>query len=197
NYEIEVREVSAGTILETPDYSVEAFKLNHTKPCFGYTMREKKRPGQFFPEKALELGVPRGPLWSKLQNGNPVNLEEGQIVYPQDVLGPARAGRGFAFVTDTLYLPTIAKHVQGVDLLLCEGMFEEALAESALEKKHMTARQAAQIALEADVAKMGLIHYSPRYSDWELKRLLKEAQEVFPKTFLARDGMVFNLPLKD
>ncbi len=197
NYEIQVHTVTEGTVLETSEYAIEAFKLDHTKPCFGYTLREKMRPGIFYPEKALSLGVPKGPQWAKLQGGTPVEGEGGRLVQPHEVLGEPRPGRGFSFVTDTLYSPKIADHVRGVDLLLCEGMFEEALLESAREKKHMTATQAAQVALEGEVEKMGLIHYSPRYNDWELKRLLKEAQEIFPKTFLARDGMAFNIPLKD
>ena len=83
------------------------------------------------------------------------------------------------------------------DLLLCEGMFDESLVESAREKKHMTARQAAMIARDAQVASMGLLHYSPRYTDRDLKVLLQEAREVFPPAFLARDRMAFDIPLKD
>jgi len=197
NYEIIIKTVEPGIILDTPEYSVEAFKLMHTKPCFGYTLREKPRPGLFYPEKALELGVPRGPLWSQLQKGNAVTTDDKRIVQPHDVLGEPRAGRTFSYVTDTLYSPKIAQHVKNADLFLCEGMFEDALEESAREKKHMTARQAAYIARDAEVASMGLIHYSPRYTNGDLKILRKEAQEVFPPTFLAKDGMAFNLPLKD
>jgi ribonuclease Z len=75
-------------------------------------------------------------------------------------------------------------------------MFEEALLPSALEKRHMTARQAAVIAKDAGgVKKLGLIHYSPRYADRELKVLLNEAQEVFPDTVLTRDRM--NFPIEN
>jgi len=86
--------------------------------------------------------------------------------------------------------------VAGSDLLICEGMFEEALLSSAVEKRHMTARQAALIAKDAGgVKQLGLIHYSPRYSDKELKTLLREAQEVFPDTVLTRDRM--NFPIEN
>ncbi len=197
NYEIIIKTVEPGIILDHPEYTVKAFKLNHTKPCFGYTLREKPRPGLFHPEKALELGVPKGPLWSQLQRGSSVETDDKRIVQPHEILGAPRAGRTFSFVTDTLYSPSIAQHVTEADLFLCEGMFENALEESAREKKHMTARQAACIARDAKVASMGLIHYSPRYTDRELKILRQEAQEIFPPTFLAKDGMVFNLPLKD
>jgi ribonuclease Z len=197
NYEIIVKTVHPGIIHETDEFSVEAFKLDHTKPCYGYVMREKDRPGIFYAERALELNVPRGPMWSQLQHGQSVTLDDQQVVHPEQVLGSPRSGRSFAFVTDTLYLPHIAQHVQKADLLLCEGMFDQSLEASAREKKHMTARQAAQIALAGEVTSMGLIHYSPRYTDRELKTLRAEAREIFPQTFLARDRMVFSIPLKD
>lgn len=197
NYDIDVRTVHPGIIMETEDYTVEAFRLDHTKPCFGYTLRERERPGEFHPEKALALGVPRGPLWSLLQKGEPVTLSTGLTVFPKDILGEKRPGRMFSYVTDTRYLPSIANHVAGSDLLLCEGMFDESLYESAVEKKHMTAREAARVANEAQVGSLGLIHYSPRYTDRDLRLLLQEAQEVFPATFLARDRMAITLALKN
>jgi len=197
NYEIIVRVVEPGIVYETDELEVEAFSLDHTKPCFGYTMREKPRPGLFHPEKAIELGIPKGPLWSRLQSGDHVVLADGTVVESAQIMGEPRSGRTFSYVTDTLYNPGIAEHVAKADLLLCEGMFEESLLESAQEKKHMTAKQAATIARDAQVDSMGLFHYSPRYTDWDLKLLLQEAREIYPKTFLARDRMAFDIPLKD
>lgn len=197
NYEIIVKTVEPGIILENDEFIVEAFRLDHTKPCMGYTMREKERPGLFHPEKAKELGVPQGPLWGRLQGGSNVILNDGRTITPDMVMGPSRLGRKFSYVTDTLYLDSIADHVRDADLLLCEGMFGNDLADSAVEKKHMTARQAATIARDAEVAKMGLIHYSPRYTDWNLKELVAEARQVFPKTILTKDRMSFDIPLKD
>jgi ribonuclease Z len=76
-------------------------------------------------------------------------------------------------------------------------MFEEELAATAAEKKHLTAAQAARIAREADVKEMGLIHYSPRYSERELKKLLQEAREIFPGSFLTRDLQHIDMPFED
>jgi ribonuclease Z len=76
-------------------------------------------------------------------------------------------------------------------------MFEKELLESALEKKHMTAEQAAKIALAAKVKKLALIHYSPRYNEYNLKQLLKEASAVFPNTVLSRDRMVLPIEYVD
>jgi ribonuclease Z len=76
-------------------------------------------------------------------------------------------------------------------------MFAEAEADQALEKKHMTASQAARVARDAQVKQLGLIHYSPRYTDHELPLLVEEAQRVFPNTVLTRDRMVFPMPYDD
>ncbi len=193
NYEIIVKEFTEPSVLwEAEDFSIRSFWLRHTKPCYGYTLEEKMRPGAFHPEKAVELGVPRGPLWSVLQGGQSVSLPSGSVVRPEDVLGAPRSGRKFSYVTDSLYFPEISREVADSNLLICEGMFEDALLASAVEKRHMTARQAATIAKDAGgVGQLGLIHYSPRYNDKDLKLLLKEAQEVFPSTVLTRDRMDF------
>ncbi|MGD9927572.1 MAG: ribonuclease Z [Sphaerochaeta sp.] len=197
NYEIIVKTVEPGVILETDDFTVRAFRLNHTKPCLGYVMQEKDRPGEFHPEKAQDLGIPVGPLWGKLQRGETVTLGDGRVVSSADVMGNKRGGRKFSYVTDSLYLSSIAKEVEHSDLLLCEGMFTSDMEETAYEKKHMTAGQAAQIAKDAEVAKLGLLHYSPRYGDRELRFLLKDARKIFPDTILTKDRMSFEIPLKD
>ncbi len=199
NYEIIVKEITEpGIVLQGDSYKVEAFQLEHTKPCFGYKLTENPRPGIFHPEKAQELGIPMGAQWSELQHGQTITLADGRSVTPDMVLGSPRKGRKFSFVTDTLALPTIAEEVKDSDLFICEGMFEDELAESAHEKKHMTALEAARIASEAGgIKQMGLIHYSPRYTDKELTLLLDQAQEVFPDTFLTRDGQTILLKYED
>jgi ribonuclease Z len=196
NYEIIVKEVSAPCVVwEGEGFKVRAFPLRHTKTCYGYALEEEPRPGAFHPEKASELGVPRGPLWSVLQGGESVKLEDGRTVESSQVMGAPRSGRKFSYVTDSLYFPEIAREVKDSDLLVCEGMFEAALEESAVEKKHMTAAQAARIARDAGgVRKLALIHYSPRYAERDLKRLLDEARETFPETILSRDRL--NLPIE-
>ncbi len=196
NYEIIVREISEAGICHQGDgFAIRAFPLKHTKTCYGYALEEEPRPGEFNPDKATALGVPRGPLWSRLQAGETVQAADGTSVSSAEVLGPARSGRKVSFVTDSLYFPAIAPEVKDSDLLVCEGMFEKELLESALEKKHMTAEQAALIARDAGgVRKLALIHYSPRYTDYDLKKLLAEAQGIFPDTVLSRDRM--NIPVE-
>ena len=198
NYPIVVKEIEAPCVVHSgKDFYIRAFPLDHTKVCVGYTLEELDRPGEFNPEKARELGVPVGPLWAQLQQGFEVKAADGSIVKPEQVLGQKRSGRKFSFVTDTLYKKTIADEVRGSDLLVCEGMFEEELMDQAREKKHMTAVQAATIARDADVRRMCMIHYSPRYTDRELEKLLQEAREVWPKAELSRDRMNIDIPYVD
>ncbi len=199
NYEIVVREVTEPGILWRGDgFRIRAFQLRHTKACYGYAMEESPRPGAFHPDRAVALGVPRGPLWSELQGGSEITLDSGAIVTPSDVLGAPRSGRKFCYVTDSLYFPELAREVSDSDLLVCEGMFESALVQSAVEKKHMTAEQAARIARDAGgVRRLGLIHYSPRYTERELRILLDEARAVFPDTVLTRDRMAFPIEYLD
>ena len=198
NYPVIVKEISAPCIVhEEKDFIIRAFPLKHTKTCVGYTLEEKDRPGEFNPERAKELNVPCGPLWSKLQGGQSVQSLDGTTVNPSDVLGAARKGRKFSYVTDTLYLDSIADEVRNSDLLICEGMFEHALIDKAKEKKHMTASQAAAIARDSNSKKMALIHYSPRYTDRELVVLEEEAKKIYPNAILSKDRMCFEIPYED
>jgi ribonuclease Z len=198
NYEIIVREVEPGVeAYEREGFRVTSHPLVHTRPCLAWCLEEDRRPGIFHPEQAEALGVPRGPMWSLLQSGEAITLPDGRTVHPRDVLGDRRRGRKFCFATDTVAAPGLADFARGSDLFICEGMFDEELAETAAEKRHLTAAQAARIARDAGAHKLGLIHYSPRYADRELKKLLADAKDIFPETFLCRDLMNVPLPHED
>ena len=198
NYPIVVKEIEAPcAVYEGDGFYIRAFPLEHSKTCVGYTLEELDRPGEFNPQEAEKLKVPKGPLWGKLQHGESVKNEDGVEILPSQVVGKNRSGRKFSFVTDTLYLPSIAKEVKGSDLLICEGMFADDCLDQAKEKKHMTARQAAVIARDAEVKRMAMIHYSPRYNDKDLSILLDEARSVYPSAELTRDRMHFEIPYED
>jgi len=199
NYEIIVQEItSPGIVYKGDGFHIRCFPLSHTKPCYGYALEEDMRPGEFHPEKAESLNIPMGKLWGKLQKGETIQLPDGREVRPDEVMGSPRTGRKFSFVTDSLALPEISTHVIGSDLFICEGMFSKELTEDAHSKKHMTAEEAAKIAAASSgVKKLALIHYSPRYTEYELKQILREAAEIFPETVLTRDRMVFPIDYVD
>lgn len=198
NYPIVVKEIEAPCVVyEGEGFYVRAFPLEHTKTCVGYTLEELDRPGEFNPDEAQRLNVPRGPLWGKLQKGESVLNADGIEIKPEQVVGKNRSGRKFSFVTDTKYLPSISREVMGSDLLICEGMFADDCADQAAEKKHMTARQSATIARDANVKKMAMIHYSPRYTDNDLTLLLDQARSVFKESYLTKDRMHFEILYDD
>ena len=199
NYEIIVQEItSPGIVYKGDGFHVRSFPLSHTKPCYGYALEEDMRPGEFHPQKAEALNIPMGRLWGKLQKGETIKTEDGREIRPDDVMGEPRQGRKFSFVTDSLATPEISTHVIGSDLFVCEGMFSRELTEDAHSKKHMTAEEAAGIAASSSgVKKLALIHYSPRYTEYELKRLLEEARQIFPETVLTRDRAVFPIEYVD
>lgn len=197
NYDIHFIPVEEGAIYENDEFTVNCFMLRHTKICYGYSLVEKQRAGAFSVEAALAHRVPRGPLWSKLQHGLSVVNEDGLTVTPDMVLGPKRDGRKFTYITDTMYFPELSDYAHDSDILFCEGMFDSSLEDDARQKKHMTAAQAAMVARNGNVGRLCLQHYSPRYSDRELKTLAAEARAIFPETVLTRDRMSFEIPLKD
>ena len=198
DYEIVIHETfDSGLLVAGDGYEIHACRLRHSKPCLGYTLVEGDRAGEFHPERAAELGVPRGPLWGRLQGGAAVTLDDGRVVESAQVMGAARAGRKFAFITDTAMVDGLDRFVADADLMICEGMFAQDLRESAHDKKHLTARQAGALARVGGVRRMGLIHYSPRYTERDLKQLLREARREFPGSFLTRDLQELSIPFRD
>jgi ribonuclease Z len=199
NYEIIIKEIDPAVrqvVYQGDGFSVKSFPLKHSRICVGYSLEEDDRPGAFFPDKALALGLPAGPLWGKLQKGQSV-IADNKTIEPHEVMGKTRCGRKVSFVTDTLYTDWIASDVYDSDVLICEGMFTDEFSDSATKKRHLTARQSGIIARNAEVLRMGLIHYSPRYTDRQLNLLLIEAQEEFTNTFLCRDRMLIDIPFRD
>lgn len=199
NYEIRVQEIAdpgvPQNVFRGDGFSIQSFPLRHSRTCVGYSLVEDPRPGVFFPERAEAAGVPRGPLWAQLQRGDSVENSSGKTVPPESVLGPQRKGRKFTYMTDTLPVKAVIPHIAESDLLISEGMFDDENHETAVAKKHMTAREAALLARQAGgVKRLGLIHFSPRFTNRQLRKLLQEAREVFPETFLSRDQMCVPVP---
>ncbi len=202
NYPIIVQEIQNPSVpqvvFQGDGYSVRSFPLSHTRVCVGYALIEDPRPGLFHPDRAEQEKVPRGPLWGRLQKGESVQLDDGRTISPSMVMGDARKGRKISFVTDTLPLESIQTEIQNSDLFFCEGMFDDEHVQTAREKKHMTARQAAKLTASAGgVKKLGLLHFSPRYTDRELALLLEQAQQEFENTFLTRDRYTCTIPYEE
>jgi len=202
NYPIIIQEIQnplePQTVYQGDGFVIRSFPLLHTRICVGYSLIEDSRPGIFHPELAEAQGIPRGPLWGLLQKGKDIELEDGRVIGPEKVMGPERSGRKISFVTDSLPLESISQEVANSDFLFCEGMFDDSHSDTAKEKRHMTARQAAKLARNAGgVKQLGLVHFSPRYTDRELPLLVEQAQEEFPSTILTRDRYAVTIPFED
>ena len=133
-------------------------------------------------------------MYGQLQHGQAVTLPDGRMVQPTDVLGPARRGRRFVLSGDTRPCEAIERVAQNADLLIHEATFADDSQARALETRHSTAREAAQLARRAKVRRLLLTHFSSRYED-DVSQLAREAREELPETQLAHDGLTLELPL--
>ena len=192
-FPVQVVEVESGLVLDEKEYGVYAAQSNHMDPSLAYALIEKLRPGRFNTENARSLGVPEGPLWSKLQCGSSVKLPDGRIVEPEMVLGHPRPGRKIVYTGDTGASENIVKLAENADLLIHEATFEDELKERAMEDGHSTPSMAAETAKEAGAKRLFLTHISARYKDTDL--LLEQARKIFGNTELAEDFLRLELPL--
>lgn len=165
-------------------YHLTAFKVNHNVTCYGYTI-EIDRAGKFDINKAKENNVEMQ-YWNRLQKGETIELPD-RILTSDLVLGPARKGIKCTYTTDTRPTASIVDHAKGADLFICEGMYGEPEKKAkAIEYKHMTFYEAAEMAKKADVKKMWLTHYSPSLVRPEV--YLEEVRKIFARTSAGKDG---------
>ena len=202
NYEIRFIEwnedlPSGSVAYEDEQVKIRWAEMKHTTKCLGYALEEHERPGKFNVGKARALGVPEGILWSKLQRGESVELEEGLIVNPNQVLGPKRKGRKVAYITDTLTNKNLYALLTDSDLALIEGMFHSQDEESARRKMHLTAKEAGRLCLRSNVNKAVLIHVSPRYEDSKLSIVEDDAKTHFSKIEIGRFGANYSIQYPD
>ena len=194
-FQIEKKEVGEGLVYEGKGYEALAVWADHSAQNLAYALAESKRPGRFFTEKAEKLGVPRGKLWSRLQRGGIVKLENGRVVKPNEVTGPPRPGRKIVYSGDTRPCDAVERLALNADLLIHDCTLDDELVEKALEQGHSTPSQAASIANRADVKRLILTHISPRYDDPKI--LLEQARKIFPNVHVAEDLMEIEVPYAD
>jgi ribonuclease Z len=190
-YPLTLVELGPGEALERGEYRIETFALDHGVSALGYAIVEHERPGRFDVAAADALGVPPGPERGILQAGEAVTLPDGQVITPDAVLGPARAGRKLVLACDTAPSPAVVQAAHNADVLVHEATFGAEEGERARETLHSTAAEAAEVAKLADVRLLALTHLSTRYFGSELA---EQAREVFPETVVPRDFDVIELP---
>ena len=180
-------------VLELNGYRITAFRVNHNVTCYGYAL-EILRQGKFSPDSASAHEIPLK-FWNPLQKGQTVE-DEGRIYTPDMVLGPPRKGIKLTYTTDTRPTESILRNAKGSDLFICEGMYgEDDKIEKAKGYKHMTFREAATLARDAEVGEMWLTDYSPslvRPDDY-----MDTVREIFPKAWPGKDGKSVELNFEE
>ncbi len=200
-------------IYETKSIEILAFPLNHRVDTYGYLFREKM-PQMNVDKDALEkygftlteIGMlkrgedilrPAGDdTGADFMNGfirhsggpEPLLIKNSEAAYRP------YSPRSYAYVSDTAPFPELASWVKGVDLLYHESTYLQELKDQAVQRFHSTTEDAAECALKAGAGKLVIAHYSSRcqYS----ARYEAEARKVFPETYAANDGDIFDIPDK-
>jgi ribonuclease Z len=187
-------DVEPGEEISCDAYRLEAVPTIHRVPSVGWALVEEDRPGQFDVAEARRRGVPDGPLFGVLQRGGDVTLADGSVVSAVDIVGQARGGRRVVISGDTRPCDGVLAAAIGADLLVHEATFLHDEQARARQTRHSTAREAAQLAVDANVAMLALTHVSTRYPP----RLVRdEARAVFATAFVPRDLDLIEIPFRE
>lgn len=176
-------------VYEDRSLTVETLPLEHRMPCCGYLFREKQPLPHIRRDMIDFYQVPISQI-NNIKAGADWITPDGELVENSRLVTPADTPRSYAYCSDTRYIPTLHKRLQGVNTLFHESTYGEDNLLRAEKYYHSTARQAALVARDAGVSKLLLGHYSSRYEDENV--LLQEAREVFPNTFLTDEQLVFD-----
>ena len=195
DFPIEVVELKDGDVVKFKNFKILAFETDHIIPSLGYALIENERRGKFNRKRAEELGIPPGPLYAKLVRGESITIN-GKTITPDMVIGKPRKGRKIVYTGDTRPCKRTLEVAMNADVLIHDASFSSELQEWAVESKHSTAREAAEIAKKAKVKKLVLTHISARYSKDPLP-LLNEAKEIFENTIIAEDFLSFEVKYPD
>ena len=190
SFPININEVTPGDAArETDEYTVRAFETDHRIRSVGYALIEADRPGRFDRRKAEEeLGIPPGPKYGTLHDGESVERDDGRVIEPNEVVGDPRPGRRLVYTGDTR--PTAAGEAvaDDADLLIHDATFADDHATRAKETKHATGREAGELAAAAGAQRLALTHISSRYGA-DPSAISSEAADAFDgEVFIPNDG---------
>lgn len=169
---------------------VECIRVSHRIECWGFIFREKKNPRSIDPVKVKAYEIPAA-FYDALQKGSDYTNKKGTVIPNAELTLSNSPAKSYAYCADTLYDENIAEKVKDVDLLYHEATYLKDFAIKAAERFHSTTEQAAAIAKLANAKKLIIGHFSSKYET--LDEFLKEAQEVFPQTELALEGVCYTI----
>lgn len=189
NIKIVIKDITKnGVFLDSKNYKIESYKLNHSILSIGYRFIEKDKL-KINLTKAKKLKIPQGPEMGKLQNGKSIKIDK-KIIKASEVTTLIK-GKILSYVSDTTLTPNCMKVGRNADLLICESTYTSEEKAKAKEYKHMTSKFAATVAKKAKVKKLLLTHFSQRYKDDS--NFLKDAKTTFKNTSCAKDFMEIEL----
>lgn len=181
--EYEVHEIKQGIIAEQAEFVIEARLLKHSVPCFGFSLIEKEKT-RIKVGKAKELGL-EGPILGKIQEGKDV-IVNGKKIKAADVTYTV-PGKKISYIADTVVCEGAYALAQDADLVISEGTHLDDIKEKAGKYMHLTVKEAALIASEANAKKLIITHLSQRYK--EPSEVLAEAKMYFREASVAEDFM--------
>ncbi len=188
-YDLHFHPIEAeGLLVDDKKFTVECFSTKHRIPCWGFIVREKKKPRKINKEEIIKHDIPAA-FYERLKMGEDYTNKEGTVLKNEFVTVPSTPAKSYAFAADTVYFEDIAEKVKGVTMLYHEATYLKDQHQRAVDRFHSTTIQAAAIAQKAGVEKLLLGHFSSKYD--VLDEFLSEAKEVFPNTQLAIEGATY------
>ncbi|MEF8833192.1 MAG: ribonuclease Z [Candidatus Thermoplasmatota archaeon] len=189
-FPIRIAELEPQARLNFPDYHIVTFRPDHNVPSLAYSFEERDKKGRFDREKALELGVPEGPLFSRIHEGETVEID-GETIRPEQIVGPPRKGKKIVYTGDTRPCQNVIEASIGADVLIHDSTLDSSMSDRAVERGHSSTTGAAKVASKARVERLFLTHISPRYNDG--KKLEEEAGEIFEDSVVPDDFFEYEL----
>lgn len=193
NYEVILVEIDTTLhqlIYEDRSIEVWSLPLHHKMPCSGFLFKEKPYKRHLRPENIKFFNIPNYAL-NDIKEGADYTLPDGTLLPNSLLTTDAEKSRSYAYCSDTIVQPQLAKYLQDVDVLYHEATFGKDKEALAYATYHSTAEQAAQFAKECHAGKLLIGHYSARYEDENI--LLSEAQCIFQNTMLTSENDVIKL----
>ena len=177
-----------GRIVDDEKFTVDTFKMYHRIDCWGFVIREKKKPRKIDPERIAGKDIP-AIFYERLKNGEDYITKTGERIANDTVTIPNTPPKSYAFCGDTIYNESICSAIQNVTLLYHEATFLQDQAERAASRFHTTTIQAANIAKLANAKRLLIGHFSSKYE--ALEPFLTETSAFFPETQLAIEGVSY------
>lgn len=178
---------TVGQVLETDKFTVFAEKLDHTIPCVGYRVIQKDLEGTLDAEALRAAGVPFGPLFGKIKNGQNVTLEDGTEIIANDYISPPRPGKVVTILGDTRKCHASVRLAVNADVLVHEATYGKGDEKIARKHGHSTNMEAAQVAKDAGVKQLLLNHISPRFLSKDISQLRNDASTIFEQVHIVKD----------